>query len=79
MEKFPHTYRMDLAFNGSNYGGWQRQTDGTLSVQEVVENVLRRITGEVFRHTRHKQLCGDSYGICPPLLFVGIYTKEQCR
>ena len=41
MEKFPHTYRMDLAFNGSNYGGWQRQTDGTLSVQEVVENVLR--------------------------------------
>ena len=50
MEKFPHTYRMDLAFNGSNYSGWQRQTDGTLSVQQVVEDSLRRITGEENLH-----------------------------
>ncbi|MCK4856809.1 MAG: tRNA pseudouridine(38-40) synthase TruA [candidate division Zixibacteria bacterium] len=36
---------LQLAFVGTNYSGWQRQTNG-LAVQEVIENALAEITGE---------------------------------
>lgn len=38
-----YTYGMEIAYNGTNYGGWQRQTNGTNSVQACVEDILRRI------------------------------------
>lgn len=37
--------RMILEYDGTNYSGWQRQRNAP-SVQETVENALRRLTGE---------------------------------
>ena len=35
-------YRMRIAFNGSRYAGWQRQT-GLTTVQQSVEEVLHSV------------------------------------
>lgn len=37
-----HTYRLDLAWDGTAYCGWQRQPN-CLSIQEVVESALQQI------------------------------------
>ena len=37
-------YFMEVAFDGSNYNGWQRQPDA-LTVQEVIETTLTRLYG----------------------------------
>lgn len=37
-----NTYRLDLAWDGTNYCGWQRQPNA-LSIQEVVEEALQSI------------------------------------
>lgn len=37
--------KLTLAYDGTDYVGWQRQTNG-LSVQEVVERAWRKVTGE---------------------------------
>lgn len=37
-----HTYRLDLAWDGTAYCGWQRQPS-CLSIQEVVESALQKI------------------------------------
>ena len=37
--------RMIIEYDGTNYSGWQRQLNAP-SVQETVENALRRLTGE---------------------------------
>jgi tRNA pseudouridine38-40 synthase len=39
------TLRLKLAYDGTAYGGWQRQPN-CLSVQELVERAFRRVTGE---------------------------------
>ena len=36
---------MKLAYDGSNYHGWQRQSNA-LAVQEVVEHAIFKLTGE---------------------------------
>lgn len=38
-------YFIDLAFRGTNYHGWQRQPNA-VTVQSVLEESMRRITGE---------------------------------
>jgi tRNA pseudouridine38-40 synthase len=40
--------RLTLAYDGTNYVGWQVQPNG-LSVQEAVETAIRRLTGETVR------------------------------
>jgi tRNA pseudouridine38-40 synthase len=42
--------RLTLEYEGTNYHGWQRQKNA-LSLQEVAENALARITGETVRLT----------------------------
>lgn len=42
------TLRITLAYDGTNYVGWQVQPNG-VSVQEVVEAALERLTGERIR------------------------------
>ncbi len=42
--------RLLLEYDGSRYHGWQRQR-GQLSVQEVLEESLKRLTGEAVRLT----------------------------
>lgn len=37
--------RMIVEYDGTNYSGWQRQINA-MSVQEKIENALRRLTGE---------------------------------
>ena len=37
-------YRMDLAYDGTEYGGWQVQPN-RLSIQEVLEKTLKQLTG----------------------------------
>jgi tRNA pseudouridine38-40 synthase len=39
---------LTLSYDGTNYAGWQVQPNGT-SVQEVVENAIRDLTGETVR------------------------------
>ncbi len=39
------TIKLILAFDGTNYAGWQRQK-GPLTIQEVVEQALARMTSE---------------------------------
>lgn len=36
-------YFVELSYNGKNYHGWQKQPNA-ISVQEVIENVLRNVT-----------------------------------
>ncbi|MCR5019423.1 tRNA pseudouridine(38-40) synthase TruA [Ruminococcus sp.] len=38
-------FKMTLAYDGSNYHGWQRQSNA-LAVQEVVEDAIFKLTGE---------------------------------
>ena len=42
------TIRLTLAYDGTNYVGWQVQPNGR-SVQEVVERAIYRVTGETLR------------------------------
>ena len=37
--------RMQIEYDGTNYAGWQRQ-ENALAVQQVLEETLRRLTGE---------------------------------
>ncbi len=39
------TYKLTMAYDGTNYHGWQRQKNG-ITVQEAVEDVLSQIAGE---------------------------------
>jgi tRNA pseudouridine38-40 synthase len=41
----PRTIRLTLEYDGSGYHGWQRQLNA-LTIQEVVENGLARLTGQ---------------------------------
>lgn len=38
-------YKLTLAYDGTNYHGWQRQQNG-VTVQEIVEDVISRTVGE---------------------------------
>ena len=38
-------YRITVEYDGSNFVGWQRQSNG-MSVQEALEIALQRLTGE---------------------------------
>lgn len=41
------SYRLDFAYDGTQFAGWQRQNDAKLmTVQECVEDYLGRLTGE---------------------------------
>jgi tRNA pseudouridine38-40 synthase len=40
-----NTIRLTIAFDGTAYVGWQRQTNG-LSVQQLIENALAQVLGE---------------------------------
>lgn len=39
------TYKLTMAYDGTNYHGWQRQKNG-ITVQEVLEDVLQSIFGK---------------------------------
>ncbi len=40
-----HTYKLILAYDGTNYSGWQIQPNG-LSIQELLQNAIRVLTKE---------------------------------
>jgi len=42
------TFKLVLAYDGSNYSGWQIQP-GRITLQETLERALRKITGEEIR------------------------------
>jgi tRNA pseudouridine38-40 synthase len=42
----PVRYRATLAYDGTNYCGFQRQARGTPSVQETVEDAIAAVTGQ---------------------------------
>ena len=42
------TYKLTLAYDGTDYSGWQVQLNGT-AVQEIVERAVERIFGEKAR------------------------------
>lgn len=42
------TFKLVLAYDGSNYSGWQTQP-GRVTLQETLERALRKITGEEIR------------------------------
>lgn len=39
-------YRLDIQYDGTRYGGWQRQADRDNTIQGKIEEVLSRMTGE---------------------------------
>ncbi len=39
-------YFFHISFKGTHFSGWQRQRDGVVSVQEVLENALLKVTGK---------------------------------
>ena len=41
----PRNIRLLLEYDGTRYHGWQRQ-QGDLSIQQVLEEALQRLTGE---------------------------------
>lgn len=42
--------KLTISYDGTNYAGWQVQDNG-LTVQEVIETALNKLTGEVIRIT----------------------------
>ncbi len=38
--------RISIEYDGTRYRGWQKQKDGVSTVQEKIENVLSKMTGE---------------------------------
>lgn len=44
------TFKLTLAYDGTNYSGWQIQP-GRVTLQETLERALERITGEAIRVT----------------------------
>ena len=38
-------YRLDIQYDGSRYGGWQRQKDTENTIQGKIEDVLTKMTG----------------------------------
>ncbi len=44
------TFKLTLAYDGSNYSGWQIQP-GRVTLQETIERALAKITGETIRVT----------------------------
>jgi tRNA pseudouridine38-40 synthase len=38
--------KLVIAYDGTDYHGWQRQADGVITVQAVVEDAARRVLGE---------------------------------
>ncbi len=42
------TFKLTLSYDGSNYSGWQIQA-GQLTLQETLERVLAKVTGETIR------------------------------
>lgn len=45
---FMRTIKLTIEYEGTNYAGWQVQPNG-LSIQEVIETALTRLTGDVIR------------------------------
>lgn len=41
-----HTYRLTLCYDGSRYNGWQKQGNTKNTIQEKLETLLTRLTGE---------------------------------
>ena len=39
-------YKLLIAYEGTKYKGWQRQKDGSATIQGKIEDVLARFTGE---------------------------------
>lgn len=39
-------YRLDIQYDGTRYGGWQKQKDMDNTIQGKIEDVLSRMTGE---------------------------------
>ena len=39
-------YRLDIQYDGTRYGGWQKQKDTDNTIQGKIEEVLTRMTGE---------------------------------
>ena len=44
------TFKLTVAYDGSGYHGFQRQPHD-ITVQQVLEDALSRITGNLLRHT----------------------------
>jgi tRNA pseudouridine38-40 synthase len=40
----PRTLKLIIAYDGTNYAGWQRQTNG-LGIQQVLEDEIAAIVG----------------------------------
>lgn len=38
-------YRLDIQYDGTRYGGWQRQADRDNTIQGKIEEVLSRMCG----------------------------------
>ena len=38
-------YRLDIQYDGSRYGGWQRQKDTDNTIQGKIEDVLTKMLG----------------------------------
>lgn len=38
-------YFFHISFKGTHFSGWQRQRHGVVSVQEILENALQKVTG----------------------------------
>ena len=41
-----YTYRLTLSYDGSRYNGWQKQGNTKNTIQEKLETLLSRLTGE---------------------------------
>ena len=44
----PRTLKLTISYDGTNYAGWQRQTNG-LGIQQVLEEEIAVIVGRTAR------------------------------
>ena len=72
------TFKITLAYDGTNYVGWQRQAAGT-SIQGLIEDALRDwMAGRCARHRRRPDGCR---GTCPRpgrLVFARADDRAEC-
>ena len=69
------TYKLIMAYDGTNYHGWQRQKNG-ITVQEVLENVLSQMFGKetVVNDTMDSQAARDIINKCREN-----YIEKYCK
>lgn len=84
------TIKLTIAYDGTNYAGWQSQAPSLSTVQDAIERVLNRMTGETIRvvasgrtdsgvHALAQVVCFRTHSTVSPEVFLKALNGELPR